>query len=163
MKEREVRNFVSSYMCEFWQTIVTWNRKLPGTSIIPDLFFVFRGSLMLIEIDEYAHSTKAYALSDPSRIAQIQKIAPTYRRVYLIRFNPDAWPGGARIWTVTRHLNEHTAEVYETVQENTDEKEKRFGCLREVLRGVITEAVSLSRCSKYFVEPRIEVIKLFYG
>lgn len=98
VKRIKEKFFVDLLTFELWKK---WciecyaNKSLPPIEnvdlIRPDLWFVINNCLVIVEIDENQHNTKAYKLTDAIRTQEIEKYTSLYRWVVLIRINPDKY------------------------------------------------------------------------
>ena len=88
IKELNVRKVVHHHVLSFWQNhTFIFNKKLPGTTYLPDMRFTNGGGrLIIMEVDEYAH--RRYK-NEKDRMLEI--VGACGSNVSIIRINVDAY------------------------------------------------------------------------
>jgi len=162
-KEKQWRDFLTYSLSYEWNIHVKFNRQLPGTTVIPDLHFVFLDVLFMIEIDEHHHKGGLNYTSEREE-ARYNQLGG-YDEVIVLRINPD---GTKKLTPVFKKILEieSPGNVTEKILVDTDEFDRRKGevmqCLNELLQITVENwKKEKGVFSKYFSFEEKTCIKIY--
>lgn len=162
-KERQWRDFLQYHLLANWCLRLDYDKQLEGTSVKPDIFFFFLGTLFIVEVDEFQHRQLAYEKERDDRRYEQLKL---YRHCIILRVNTDGNKEREGVFKRVEKVDPESGDIVREMEVNEGEFSFRKACLVDLLDSLLLkEAESYPpQTSPFFSSytSKLEIYKLFY-